>query len=167
MKLYMANLSANIIDNLYTDFMGNISLKYLQLCPKDTAGDTLSTIFSGNRSFSDYFTHEYFVVKEVETGYTLLDLLNFVPKYKLQETFHDEERRNKHLLYHDHILENFISAFKAFQSGQLCWEKERRGYGNEELDVDSTIQLALAFGPGVVTTLREVGITCAKDHMVT
>ena len=142
--------------------MGNISLKYLQLCPKDAAGDTLSAIFSRNRSFSDHFTHEHFVVKEVETGYTLLDLLNFVPKEKLQETFHNEERRNKHLLYHDHILESFIFAFKAFQFGQLCWEKERQGYGNEELDVDSTVQLALAFGLGVVTTLREVSIICAR-----
>ena len=164
MKLYMANLSPNIVDNLYTDFMGSISLKYLQLYPKDAADDTLSAIFSRNKSFSDHFTHEYFVVKEVETGYTLLDLLNFVPKMELQETFHNEESRNKHLLHHDHILESFISAFKAFQSGQLCWEKERRGYGNEELDVDTTVQLALAFGPGVVSTLREVGIACTRGR---
>ena len=120
MKLYMANLSSEIIDNLYTNFMGNISVKCLQLCPKG-ADETMKAVFSQNRSFSDHFTHEYFVMKEVETGYTLLDLLNFVPKMMLHETFDDEERRSKHLHHHDHIVDSFIFALKAFQSRQMGW----------------------------------------------
>ena len=81
MKLYMANLSSEIIDNLYTNFMGNISVKRLQLCPKG-ADETMKAVFSQNRSFSDHFTHEYFVVKEVETGC-------FVPKVMLHEMKRD------------------------------------------------------------------------------
>lgn len=45
MKVYMANLSGESIDDLYFKFMGSISLECLQLSPKDPINENLKTVF--------------------------------------------------------------------------------------------------------------------------
>ena len=56
----------------------------------------------------------------------------------------------------DKVLTDFTSAFKAFKSGELGITEH--GYGSEQRDMDLLIRMSLAFGPGVVSTLREVGV---------
>ena len=52
------------------------------------------TFFTQNMTFRSYVGHDYFIPKGIHTEYTLLDLLNFVPRNKVDEVFkHDEKKR--------------------------------------------------------------------------
>ena len=93
-----------------------------------------------------------------------MDLLNFVPSYKLGEVFEKEVMRKMHLEHRDRVLDSFICAYKAFLSGHLDRKSEELSSSSEEVDVKALIKLSLAFVPGVVTTFREVGVLCSKDR---
>lgn len=62
MKKYIANLSEEMVEDMYDTIMGGFCVFYLQIVPSKNA--TLDEVFfSGSKSFSDFYKHEYFLRK--------------------------------------------------------------------------------------------------------
>ena len=59
MKLYVAKISEQLVESMYLDSMHNIGVECLKLIPQRDV--TLKSIFfSQNRSFRDFYSHDYF-----------------------------------------------------------------------------------------------------------
>ena len=110
----MANVSQKIIEDAYLSFMGNVSLHYIVLKPKNTNNSLKDTFFTRSTSFSSYVNHDLFVPKKIRTDYTLLDLLNFAPRSTFDEIFENDETKRMRSDHQHQLLNNFISSYKAY-----------------------------------------------------
>ena len=157
LKMFMANVSQQIIEDSYLSFMGNISLNCIVLQPKRTDELLKDTFFTKNTTFSSYFNHDHFIPKQIFTEYTLLDLLNFAPRSKFDEVFESDKAKRIRSDHQDQLLNNFIASYKGYQSG-ILGSQEEPSFMTEEKDIGVMIKRSLAFGPGLVSTFREVGV---------
>ena len=151
MKLYMANVSEYMVDTMYMSYAGRFAIDYIKLEAKDSLQNAL---FSSRRSFSEYYSSDIFVPKAFSTGLTLLELLNFVPTSEANNFFKEDQLKTR-IEVQNRLLSSFIFAYKSFQ---CLVDKLDSASESEEGDTDIIIKMSLAFGPGTVHTLREVGI---------
>lgn len=158
MKLCVANISEKMIHDMDLSFMTKYQLEYINYIHAKNPEESLRTVFfSKKTSFRDCFLQDAFVPQLTGTGLTLGESMNFVPKSEIDNYFKEEARRKAHTEHHHHLLKsNFAFAYKSFQSGTMG--RQEPGYGNEQRDVDTLIKMCLAFGPGTVCTLLEVGV---------
>lgn len=88
------------------------------------------------------------------------ELFNFVPESEINKYFKKEAQHKARIQHTNQLLSNFVYAYKSFQSGTMGQQKS--GYGDEHEDRDTLVKMSLAFGPGTVSTLLEVGVGIAQ-----
>ena len=141
------------IDEMFKLYVGSFPIECIQLEAAPSLNDAL---FSRRRSFSDYASHALFTINGVKTGYSLLDLLNYIPDCELDAATKEDEVRREHREEQRSLVTNFVYAYKSFHCS--TFDTPTHSSKREEGDIERLIKLSLAFGPSAVHTLEEVGI---------
>ena len=98
-------------------------MECLKLIPPRDSGDDVmlkSILFSQSRSFSDFFSHDYFSIEVANTGMTPVQLFNFLPQAVANAIFSgDEASIARRKDGRNQLLREFVYAYKAFQSGEM------------------------------------------------
>lgn len=118
LKLYVANVSEELVESLYEKSMRDVVVEYLQLVAKGRDQTLTSVLFTTRRGFCEFFEHEYFTVSSINTEMTRLELFNFLPEVQAKAMCHQECELKTRLNHCNRVLHDFIFAYKAFQSGQ-------------------------------------------------
>ena len=163
MKLYVSNVSEDIVQQNYFSFMEEINIEYLTLFPKGKES-LEATFFSCATSFREHHNKETFIINSNPTAFTMSEVLNFLPQHEIKKVFPVDECTVRSLCY-EQMVKNFVSAYKAFCSGLMG--REETGYGSEQQDVDALIKMNLAFSRGNVSTYREVIIQKSRGELPT
>lgn len=163
LKLWVANVSEDLVECMYEKSMRDVAVERLQLVPKEPEQTLKSVFFSKSRGFREHFEHEYFTVLSTNTGMTPVELFNFLPAAQAKAMFHQESEVKARVNYRNRVLHDFVFAYKAFQSGEMG-NKEEDGIGSDNRDVEKLIKFCLGFGPSFLKLYREVGILCSSDQ---
>ena len=163
LNLYVANVSEELVENLYEKSMSNVIVERLQLVPKGPGQTLKSVLFTRSRGFREFFEHEYFTVSSTNTGMTPLELFNFLPDVQAKAMCREEGELKARQDHCNRILHDFVFAYKAFQSREMGSRAEV-GIASEERDKEKLIKLCLGFGPSFLKLYKEAGVLCSRDQ---
>ena len=158
MKLYVSNVSEDIVQQNYLSFMEEINIEYLTLFTKEKES-LEATFFSNSTSFREHYNKETFIINSNPTAFTMSEVL-----FNRSKVFAVDEC-TIHSQCYEQMVKNFVSAYKAFCSGLMG--REETGYGSEQQDVNILIKMNLAFCRGNTSIYREVMIQKLRGKLPT
>lgn len=154
-KCYISCLSNQSLDKGYHDFVSNFKVEIVKISPKESIKESF---FNQHRSFSYFYSHKEFELHPITTGFSLEDMLNFIPTDELERFILDE---SKQFELQNTLIHKFCASYRGYYCRSMIVTRppiHTVATDYEDNHKRILMEKVMTFGPPKYFLYEEVGI---------